>query len=54
MIKHMCVSTIQFGDAEGETYLCSRVPFANQYKLVYRWSEVTCKKCLKKKPKGCF
>jgi len=42
MIKHMAANSL-----EGENYLCNPVPFPNPKKLVYDWTFVTCKKCLK-------
>jgi hypothetical protein len=51
IIKHMAMSTIQFGNPEGEAYLCNPAPLDNADNLVYDWTFVTCKKCLKLKEK---
>jgi len=32
-------------------YLCNHVVFARNSQLTFNWSEVTCKNCLRKKPK---
>jgi len=53
-LRHKRLCSIRYGNPEGEYYLCNEAVKANPDFMEDRWDKVTCKNCLKKRPKATY